>query len=398
MTSTQAFAHGDHHKYENAPGGLLLEGYPWGVFSNKVDFNNRVKHLANDQEIQLANKIFEKIAKYERVAFPLFLENQGYKPFGDGQSNGQANFAFWSEGEPPLVVTLNKEVLKVEFHSSLSLPQGIKILFPNQVEKSIQQDLTGEYKIQIDSDKLGWNKISGGNFLYIKPAHWNDWFPIKMQNPYIHVQDLVKNIPTNVSKTKIPNPVNLDADLSTPPLIQLMKKYKAQDYLLFTTDKVHSVYPKPGANSIEKTSGGNWTFLLNPTQWQGPQASTFKQLYSCFEGRAYWEESMKKSVSGTSWHHVGDEGEIILNSVENEDRSLVAGVGEAVTPPAGIKLAYGLNYVGYASKVSPGSSLVSIKGTYHWHPIHTTKPICVEVWTPPCVPSEQTGYGFQCQN
>jgi hypothetical protein len=46
----------------------------------------------------------------------------------------------------------------------------------------------------------------------------------------------------------------------------------------------------------------------------------------------------------------------------------------------------------------PGYSLVSVKGTYHWHPIHTTKPICVEVWTPPCVPNEKTGYGFQCHN
>lgn len=396
-------AHGDHrtHNHENSPGGPLLNGYPWGLFSLNISFAKRVLHKKNDQELKLANKIFESLARADAVAFPFFLEHKNFKPFGDGQSNAQASFNTWKKTAPPLIaIWIEKtKTLKIFFHESIIKDKGeVIVRFPDGAIKKIGYNKNDGAGIDIDDTKLGWNKLGQGKVIFAKPAHWNDWFGIQFQKPNVLISELVSHIPVNLIYKSIPNPLKIKASISEPPLLQLMNQATKNEYEIFATDKVHSIYPNPKATDfVHKSSGGNWTFLLKPALWEkeGHEKETFKQLYSCFEGRSYWEESTRKSVSGTSWHHVGDPGEIILNSITDENRSLVTAIANKIEVPEGITLAYNLNFIGYASLTRPGYAFVSSKGQYHWHPIHTPNPICVEVWTPEAQPSVSNGFGFK---
>ncbi|MBL7669173.1 MAG: hypothetical protein JNM39_01690 [Bdellovibrionaceae bacterium] len=401
LLSMTASAHDGHSLHKDSPGGPLLNGYPWGIFSVGTEYEKRVSHQFNDQEISLANRIFESVSSGLQVAFPIKLQNKGYRPFGDGQSNGHADFALWKPLDPPYLATLDRiqSKLTLKIHDSIDTIGKLSLRLPDGVVHTYIQQKENIFIIPVDLDLLGWNSLDKGKVIHVKPSHWGDWFPLKFQNPYVRIENLVSGIPSSLKNgiAQLPNPIGVDDEQSVPPLIQLMNNYKKNNYLLFTVDKVHSIYPFPNdPGVVEKTSGGNWTFLLNPTLWENLPRQTFKQLYSCFEGRAHWEESMKKTVSGTSWHHVGDEGEIILHSIRNEKRPLVTAIGEETVPPQDVSLAFGLTDVGYASKADPGNAFISVKGNYHWHPIHTTTPICVEVWTPLCKPSVENSYGFNC--
>jgi hypothetical protein len=397
------FSHGDHstHQHNDSPGGPLLNGYPWGIFSSSTQFEKRVDHKKNDQELALANKIFEFLAKYDVVAFPLKLDHQYYRPLGDGQSNAEASLG-WDKQDPLLMAGLSRSHQTVEFffHQDV-IKTNLKILvrFPNGKVTELEINHDQRFSLPVNVSDLGWDTMSSGKMIFVKPKQdYDDWFAIKFQQANHDVHDVVEKVPTNLSKN-IPNPLKINASTSTPPLLQLMQKAEASNYKVHATDLVHSIYPNlDHPNFVHKASGGNWTFILNKEMWDhlSLKKETFKQLYSCFEGRAYWEESTRKSVSGTGWHHVGDQGEIILNSIQDETRSLVAAIAEPFIKPNDIKLSYDLNYIGYASLVKPNQAFVTAQGQYHWHPVHTPEPICVEVWAPECKPSETNGFGFQC--
>lgn len=400
-----AFTHGDHdhHNHENSPGGPLLQGYPWGLFPVDVSFDKRVEHKRNDQELVLANKIFEYIAQGYDVAFPINLNHQGsFNPFGDGQTNSEGNFSDFKKAEVPVMALLNRNAskLKVVFSSSLvSSGQKVKLRWPQNITTEYTLNDQLEIELSLDISALNWDTHFAGQVLYLQPENENGWYPIKFQVQNIPVSELAAGVANSLRFGDIPNPLEADQDLETPPLLQIMEKAKAADskYNVYTTDKVHSIFPNANdPNFAHKSSGGNWTFLLKQEYWEGPNKRTFKQLYSCFQGRATWEESIRKSVSGTSWHHVGDPGEIILNSIKNEDRELITAIGVKINPPAGMTLAKGLTHVGFAAKTIPGYAFISVQNQYHWHPVHTTLPVCVEVWTPDCVPAEDNGYGFNC--
>tara|TARA_B100000749_G_scaffold280875_1_gene279629 strand:+ start:75460 stop:76683 length:1224 start_codon:yes stop_codon:yes gene_type:complete len=401
--SVQAFAHGNHseNSYPGSNGGPLLRGYPWGIFANSVDFDKRVKHTKNDQELVLANRIFEMIAIFDAVSFPIHLEHQGYNPFGDGQSNGQAHFKEWSLPHPPVIGGLKKDSNTLTLYFAPEILQGatkVHLRNPDGLIKDYPANEDGAFEVPVNVEAWGWNTPENGKTVYVKPFHWGHWFAIKFNSPYVSVDSLANAVPESLHYRSIPNSLSIDANGDVPPLLQLQSRAAEAEYSIHTTDIVHSVYPNPSdPQFVNKSSGGNWTFLLKADLWNNEHTrATFKQLYSCFAGRSFWEESVRKSVSGTSWHHVGDPGEIILNSVEGESRELVTAIGEKVEPPPGVLLAIDLGHVGYASLLKKGQAFISKQTQFHWHPVHTIEPICVEVWTPFCPPNSQNSYGFSC--
>lgn len=434
--ASDSHLHGHSHDYSDkihhhSEGGVLLGGYPWGVFDLQMQFEKRLGHTKNNQEMTLSNRIFEALGSHDpgsaMVAFPVFLEHKGYNPFGDGQSNGHADFSSWSFDSPPYIAIYTgsdgKGQLVVLLHQGLSVSSSdvfdwildngpSKSIAPTDLGSDFPDPIKRNYNkmIAVDVEATNWEKRTGGSYGFFKPSSWDDWFAVHFQNPYVPIAELVSSVPKNYREfsvngrvLSVPNPMKGKAGISKPPLIWFMENYIKDDYLVFPTDKVHSLYPSPGLpETVEKTVGGNWTFLLNPNFWDsGNPPDTFKQLYSCFPGRAYWEESMKKAISGTSWHHVGDPGEFLLNSIEGEERSLVTALGVEVPMnkiPGGGALAFGLSYVGYSGVLKPNFAFISVKGQFHWHPVHTSSPVCIEVWRPFCDVTSSNSYGMACES
>jgi hypothetical protein len=419
----------DHHHEKDSPGGPLLGGYPWGIFSLQTTFSKRVTFKSNDNEIALANKIFESLGSKSgtsiMVAFPLYLEHKGYRPFGDGQSNAQANFAQWTAEHPPFLALYDRTSKKTVLFINRSLTAGDqwKLTYMDgssadfsltPVDNTYPTSITTAYSrmatLELNQQKLNWDSLANGKALFFKPEGWQEGFAVKFQNPFVPVETLLKDVPqrfknfsTNGKAHSVPNALKVSYNNPQKPLIELMDSATKSGYLTFTNDKVHAEYPNNNPGFIEKSVGGNWTFLANPNLWEksAANASTFKQLYSCFAGRAQYEESIKKAVSGTSWHNVGDPGEYLINSVGGESRSLVAAIGEDLTTGAlapNMKLAFGLTHNGYSGFLEPNFAFISLNGQYHWHPVHTNEPICIEVWTPFCKYSENNAFGMNCAN
>ncbi len=415
------------HQYYHSDGGPLLGGYPWGVFDLQMQFNKRLSHQKNDQDMSLANRIFESLGNSEigtvMVAFPVALDHKNYRPFGDGQSNGHADFAAWGAHSPPYIALFRREnnTVTLLLHRELNLANakfiewsigaGPAAQYPihpvsADLPNSIRNDYTHFVKVEVA--KSNWEKRTGGVFAFFKLADWNDWFAVHFQNPYVSIDELMNSVPQQYKtysaaggSRSVPNPMKAVAGTALPPLLQLMSKHANNDYLVFPSDEVHSLYPSPNLpETVVKTVGGNWTFLLNPQKWEvGNPPDTFKQLYSCFPGRMYWEESIKKAISGTGWHHVGDPGEFLLNSIEGESRSLITALGVKVPTdaiPNGANLAYNLQYVGYSGFLEPGFAFISVKGQFHWHPVHTVTPVCIEVWRPFCDINDSNKFGMEC--
>ncbi len=421
--------HSHTHSDKDSSGGPLLGGYPWGVFSLQTTFAKRVTFKANDNELALANKIFESLGTKSgsslMVAFPLYLEHKNFRPFGDGQSNAQANFAQWTQEHPPFLAIYDRTSRKTVLFINQQLNAGNKwkltymdgtaadfALTP--VDTSFPKPITSVYNrivvLSLNQDKLQWDSLASGKVLFFKPDGWLDGFAVKFQNPFVPIETLLKDVPQrfknfsmNGKAVSVPNPMKVSYGNVKKPLIELMETSPASGYLTFANDKVHAEYPNNSPGFIEKSVGGNWTFLSNPGLWEKPasSATTFKQLYSCFAGRARYEESLKKAVSGTSWHNVGDPGEYLVNSIGEESRSLVAAIGEDLTAgmlSPGMKLAFGLTHNGYSGFLEPNFAFISLNGQYHWHPVHTNDPVCIEVWTPFCKYSDTNAFGMNCPN
>lgn len=147
---------------------------------------------------------------------------------------------------------------------------------------------------------------------------------------------------------------------------------------------VHGLFPN--ANGSKTAIGGvlTWGIVNNS---QGP----FKHLYTCFEGRNLSEESKTGVPSGAGWHHIGDAGETLLNTLETAEIPVAVGRSHNNNDSA-----YKLTETVTATWLKPEEALVSLQGTFHWYLNPSEAAVCTEIWVHNCVSDLTNNWGFNC--
>jgi hypothetical protein len=144
----------------------------------------------------------------------------------------------------------------------------------------------------------------------------------------------------------------------------------------FVTGELHAAFPQGSAPRVTAVGGAATWVATAP----------FKNLYVCLDRRSPEAEARHGVPSGAGWHRIGDSGETILASLEDQPLLVGYAAGAALAPPAGGGHAYGLAHAATFALLQFGQALTAPQGDFHWYAVHHATDPCVQVWVHRCVP------------
>lgn len=365
-------------------------------------------------EAILANAALEELNRFWSwadvgevvVAAPVDLQDSGYHPYGDGQSNARIELPrFTGKPLPPIIaslVTFSNSSKSVVIRIAAPIASGATgVEIKGKSEKGEQTlklegvlhdgDIMVEWRLESDFaiEQLG--------VVTLRPfPNYHDWFPLTFRHPVKTQSEMIDSIYPEASRVFPDGKSILDSERI---------KAQSQGNSPFQTLLGHS-FPEPrwnnkpyipepihgnfGSASGQATAvGKGWTWVAE----KGHDAP-FKVLYTCFDARQDAQEAQFGVPSGGGWHRIGDPAETIFNSLENVP--ILVGTGFE-NPAIGQvdSFSFHLSDVVTIRWLNPGEALVTARPDFHWFAFQFPRPVCTEEWVHPCVPSKNNP-DFRC--
>jgi hypothetical protein len=320
-----------------------------------------------------------------RVSVPVTLWQSQYAPYGDGQTNAAAAFAYWTGERPPVVGTKRGPRITIRFDRTLPFSGDTFELWTpaGTWVASVPSTRTaaGDWVIELAAPPAAIAER-----LVVSPRGWRDGFPLSFALPITSVAGLASSLPPSLRRLPggepVVDPVGAGpaaAGATTPRDVLRSTSFPAGfiNQYPFTSSDLHAAFPQGGAPRVTAV-GGSETWVAE---------SPFKNMYVCLARRGTAAEAQHGVPSGAGWHHIGDAGESILSSVEESPLLVGYAAGARLSPPANGALAYGLEHATTYALLQPGQAFTAPRGDFHWYAVHHATDPCVQVWVHRCVPA-----------
>ena len=315
-------------------------------------------------EAIIANAVTAELQRdpLARVSVPTSLAQSQLAPFGDGQTNAAASFAWWQSKRPPVVGARRGMRATVRFDRTLPISDGHFEVWSasgawlRTVPSTRNAD--GDWIVVVDD--LAQFAVS--------PRGWRDAFPLSFDIPVTSIAERVKTLPASSLPTGEPivDPVGAAGDAVYETLRTTSFPSAFVNQTPYVSDTVHSAFPQGGTPRVTAVGGASTWVAQAP----------FKHLYVCFEERVPAREAQYGVPSGAGWHHIGDNGETIVASLEASPFI----VGFAPEAKHAVSFAYGLDRATTYALLQPGQAFMTPKSAFHWYAVHQTRDACVQIW------------------
>ncbi|HET9482965.1 MAG TPA: hypothetical protein VFO79_03330, partial [Xanthomonadales bacterium] len=297
-----------------------------------------------------------------RVSIPTSLAQSQLAPFGDGQTNAAASFVWWKDARPPVVGTRRGNRATVRFDRALPISDGHFEVWSATGAwlRTVASTRTAQGDWVIEVDDLAAFAVS--------PRGWRDAFPLSFEMPVTSIAERVRALPATVLPTgeSIVDPVGAAGDAAYETLRATSFPSAFVNQTPYVSDTVHAAFPQGGTPRITAVGGASTWVAQAP----------FKHLYVCFDERAPAREAQYGVPSGAGWHHIGDNGETIVASLEASP--FVVGYAAAGKLP--VSAAYGLDRATTYALLQPGQAFDTPQGAFHWYAVHQARKACVQIW------------------
>ncbi|MDB5037042.1 MAG: hypothetical protein JWQ35_570 [Bacteriovoracaceae bacterium] len=365
---------------------------------------NPVTKIAN----WMLNLVPRRDVQQIQMAVPvsLFYNEYQAQQFGDGVQNSSLSFS--PSSSPPFVSILVRNI-------NPSNPANLALMlskdFPGLRDvKALEFSISGERKIvsldpngfvqiNVDPEKLHWNRLLSADPIFFRPIGWNDWFLVQFPQAYVSIADLVNGMAARYrslpSGQSIVDPLGLKGSVDPETALQQIPDSRNLGFAFAGAEpRVHGVY-------IDESGHENLTATgTATTRYRLPHIPDFaKIIYLKQKERNLISEKAEGLVSGTGPHRIGSPAtaEIILNPLGDEPLMTFHGIALPDLGPNGEGLAWhsALPNLYIGTWLANGMAFVAPQGTYHQHLTHTIdRPVFVQVLTPPEIPSAQNQFGF----
>lgn len=369
--------------------------------------------------------------------------------YGDGQTNSSLHFGEgWNHKHPQMTAALikfkdGKRQIYFNFAEELKLssPHFNITAFINDGTGKIQRkDYALKFKKINKAILATWTVPSEVEFgdlnvsrvIWIRPQGWDSSFPIDFRMAIYKNEELKKL--AEGAKTLGNNPldfINIFArskENNENPQTTLLKGFYGPEWIKNQeggTELRNEIIHGNIGNQINAVGGG-LTWLVD----KGP-ASTFKNLYTCFDARNFEKESEFGVPSGGGWHEIGDAVETIINDLSTSAVPIGFATGLPwATPPDNTKFPWGLSDVATVRLLQPGEAIATTAGdqtwkedevhrgekksdkepgvekrgsnksgggrNYHWFFFPSDEPTCTQEWVHHCRPNDKNNLGLKC--
>jgi hypothetical protein len=332
-----------------------------------------------------------------RVSLPTSLWMSSYAPFGDGQTNAAASFAYWEPRRPALIASRSGTRLSIRVDRALPLGDGHDGVFElwtagGQWAMSAASTRTpeGDWLIQLDP-------VPGAlaDRLLVSPRGWRDVFPLRFDAPVSALAAFAATVPgwldTLPGGEPVVDPVHAGRrhQQERPVVDALRASHFPAGFINqapFVADGLHASFPQTGP-PLTTAVGQAYTWVAE---------QPFADLYVCLERRRADLEALHGVPSGAGWHHIGAPGETILASLEEAPLLVGHAAGQPMTLPPGAGWAYDLDLASSYTLLQPGQVFTTPRGDFHWYAVHeTATDPCVQIWVHRCVP-DPAAPSFAC--
>ena len=349
-----------------------------GVTGGKADGASTVTFPANlpawggddaskhTPEAIIANAVTAELQRdpLARVSVPVQLQQSQLAPFGDGQTNAAASFAWWKNiARPPVVGTRRGTRAVVRFDRALPITDGAFEIWVGgawQRTATSTRNAAGDWVIEVD----------GPAQFVVSPRGWRDGFPLSFEMPVSSIADRVRGLPSLPTGEPIVDPVGAAGDAPYATLKSTSFPSAFVNQTPYVSDTVHSAFPQGGTPRVTAVGGASTWVAQAP----------FKHLYVCFDERSRAREAQFGVPSGAGWHHIGDNGETIVASLEASALLVGYAAPTGATAPSGGSFAYGLGHATTYALLQPGQAFDTPKGGFHWYAVHHAKKACVQIF------------------
>ena len=337
-----------------------------------------------------------------QIAIPVFLETnpQQAQQFGDGQEN--ANTSFGPLQNAPFVAVLTRPSaftpsadLAIFWSKGLTSFDTLNAIEVRVGERSqrVAINSQGSFRLPVDLPSLAWDQAVHVKPIFFRPVGWTDWFAVQFPNPYLPISDLLKGMGDSTrtlsSGHSVIDPLGLKGSANMQSDLRQIDDNKNLGFILARTERsqrVHGIYLDKNNQSHITATGGVWVRYRAELP--------FKNVYLTQDPRVIDLEEEEGGVSGTGPHYVGANGEIIVNSLMNENVMTLQGTALPPAGPSGEKLAWGFTHQWVGTRLRPGYAFITTQGNFHWHLNHLLRGNGVQVFTPPEVPGPANFFGF----
>jgi hypothetical protein len=357
----------------------------------------------------MANLLLDYVPRSEKrqvqVAFPVALQKNDLQPqqFGDGQQNAFASFGPLKSAPFTAVLARSQNLSEPSDLSFVISPEILGGAPMSTLEVSVGGKTTmlslaedGSFKTEIALQALKWDRLTGAEPVFFRPAGWKDWFAVSFPQSYLPVSRLLEDMAPQSrilpSGESVVDPLHLKGTPDFAETLRQVDSSRSLDFQLSRVEpsqRVHGVYQFPNGAQVNTGSGGIWSrYRLG---------APFKLIYLVKDARATATEAAEGTVSGTGPHYVGATAEVILNTLGDEPLMTFYGIPGVKSGPNGEGIAWGsqLNSQWIGTWLKAGEAFVTPQGNYHWHLNHLEgKSVGAQVWTPPEVPHDQNHFGF----
>jgi hypothetical protein len=296
-----------------------------------------------------------------RVSIPATLWTSHYAPFGDGQTNAAASFAYWQTKRVPVIGVRSAGRVEVRFDRALPISDDtFELWSPEGVwMKSVASTKTS------DGDRV--IEFAALERVVISPRGWRDAFALSFAMPIASIASLPDANAKLPGGEPVVDPVGAAGD--GYDVLRATSFPAGFNQMPYVTDNLHAAFPQSGAPRITAV-GGAWTWVTE---------QPFKNMYVCMEPRALDREAQYGVPSGAGWHQIGAVPEAIVSSVATEP--LLVGYASApATVASGGTFAYGLDRATTYGLLQPGQAFTAPSGDFHWYAVHHAQKPCVQIW------------------
>ena len=295
-----------------------------------------------------------------RVSIPVSLWTSQFAPFGDGQTNSAASFAYWQERRVPVIGVRHGDRVQVRFDRALPISDDTFELWSasGQWLQSVASTRNAEGDRVIDFAAI--------DRVVISPRGWRDAFPLSFAMPISGIPATTEKLPGGES---VIDPLGARGADAYDVLRATSFPTGFVNQQPYTTDNLHAAFPQSGAPRVTAV-GGAFTWVAE---------SPFKNMYVCLDERAPAREAQYGVPSGAGWHQIGAVPEALVSSVATEP--LLVGYASApATVASGGTFAYGLDRATTFALLQPGQAFATSSHEFHWYAVHHAQKPCVQIW------------------